>query len=142
MSQVLQPLVLKVAHPTNHHFGNVIKNPKVWYIWSNNEDEQTYTCLPYRTIGDDYQSLFIYDLVTFRYDEVEIHEIDYLEAIDKFTVKPLGVVIDKLLKQHSELDAEIVALKAEAHSLDLTAIDKNTTKSEENTSGYSWPWQK
>ena len=85
MSQILQPIVLKVACPTHHHEENAISDGRVWYVWSDNEDKKTYSCLPYRCIMGRCQGIFVFDLKEFKYDEVEIHEIDYLEAVEKYS---------------------------------------------------------
>ena len=85
MSHILRTLVLKVPHPTYYHEENTIKDTRVWYIWSDNEDKKTYSCLPYRCIMERDELMFVFDLKEFKYDEVEIHEIDYLEAIEKYS---------------------------------------------------------
>lgn len=62
----------------------ILKNaPKdAWWAWSINADERTVSCLPYPSIGNDPDSMFVHDLKTFPYAEIEnIADIDQSASI-------------------------------------------------------------
>lgn len=66
---LLNPVKLKVPAPTDEGRING-EDGSIWYVWSDNVDDRTLTCLPYRSTGGDEMSLFVFDLKTFSYDDV------------------------------------------------------------------------
>jgi len=65
------------------------KDGRTWYVWSDNTDEQTLTCLPYpRT---DEHSFFVCDLQTFDYDAV-LHMPDVLDVVERTTWTVNGLI--------------------------------------------------
>ena len=67
---LLNPIKLKVPIPTDEGRING-EDGSIWYVWSDNVDERTLSCLPYRSTGSDEMCMFISDLKTFGYDDVE-----------------------------------------------------------------------
>lgn len=65
----INPVKLKVPVPTDEGRING-QDGSVWYVWSDNVDDRTLTCLPYPSTNGDDVSLFVFDLKTFGYDEV------------------------------------------------------------------------
>jgi hypothetical protein len=64
---LLNPVKLKNPEPTAEGRAHG-QDGSTWYVWSDNVDERTLSCLPYPLRGDD--GLFVYDLKTFGYDDV------------------------------------------------------------------------
>lgn len=65
---LLSPVKLKTAVPTYESRSNGLSG-RIWYVWLDNVDQRTLTCLPYQKIGKD--DCFGLDLQTFAYDDVE-----------------------------------------------------------------------
>ena len=67
---MLRPVKLKV--PVSSRGGRTDGGDgSVWFVWSDNVDDRTLSCLPYSSTHDDELSLFVFDLMEFSYDDVE-----------------------------------------------------------------------